>query len=102
MRPSHRLSVKFGTGDVSLEPNFTLSRWLGRMNGQLSFSWRRSGIGGRAEAEDGLEYDVALLYPWREWFLTFEGAGVTAASETACYAVPEVVRKAGKPLELLA
>ena len=90
-----------GAGDVSLEPTFTLSRWLGRMNGQLSFSWRRSGIGGRAEAEDGLEYDVALLYPWREWFLTFEGAGVTAASETAYYAVPELVWKPGKHLELL-
>src|SRR5437773_2768475 len=30
-----------------------------------------------------LEYGVALLYPWREWFLTFEGAGETAAGETA-------------------
>ena len=90
-----------GTGDVSLEPNFTLSRWLGRMNGQLSFSWRRSGIGGRAEAEDGLEYDVALLYPWREWFLTFEGAGETEAGDTAYYAVPELVWKPGKHLEVL-
>ena len=71
------------------------------MNGQLSFSWRRSAIGGRAEAEDELEYGVALLYPWREWFLTFEGAGQTEASETAYYAVPELVWKAGKHLELL-
>ena len=90
-----------GAGDVSFEPNFTLSRWLGRMNGQLSFSWRRSGIGGRAAADDDVAYDVALLYPWREWFLTFEGAGETAASETAYYAVPELVWKPGKHLELL-
>src|SRR5947199_4901300 len=83
-----------GAGDVSFEPNFTLSRWLGRMNGQLSFSWRRSGIGGRAAADD----DVALLYPWREWFLTFEGAGETEASATAYYAVPELVWKPGKHL----
>src|SRR5947207_2055199 len=86
---------------VFLEPTFTLSRWLGRMNGQLSFSWRRSRIGGRTEAEDDFEYDVALLYPWREWFLTFEGAGETAASAAAYYAVPELVWKPGKHLELL-
>ena len=55
---------------------------------------------GGAEADD-LEYDVALLYPWREWFLTFEGAGETAAGETAYYAVPELVWKPGKHLELL-
>src|SRR6266404_2566150 len=67
-----------GAGDVSLEPTFTLSRWLGRMNGQLSFSWRRSGIGGRAE-----------------------GAGETEAGDTAYYAVPELVWKPGKHLELL-
>jgi len=53
------------------------------------------------EALERKEYDVALLYPWREWFLTFEGAGVTAASETAYYAVPELVWKPGKHLELL-
>src|SRR5881296_932334 len=88
---------RLGAGDVSFGPNFTLSRWLGRMNGQLSFSWRRSGIGGRAAADD----DVALLYPWREWFLTFEGAGETEASATAYYAVPELVWKPGKHLELL-
>ena len=90
-----------GAGDVSFEPNFTLSRWLGRMNGQLSFSWRRSGIGGRAAADDDVAYDVALLYPWREWFLTFEGAGETEASATAYYAVPELVWKPRRHLELL-
>ena len=87
-----------GAGDVSLEPNFTLSRWLGRVNGQLSFAWRRSGIGGGAEADD-LEYGVALLYPWREWFLTFEGAGETKESETAYYAVPELVYGFESPVD---
>jgi hypothetical protein len=82
-----------GAGDVSAEPTFTPSRWLGRVNGQLSFSWRRSGIGGRAEAGDDFEYDVALLHPWHQWFLTFEGAGETQAGETAYYAVPELVWK---------
>src|SRR5207249_7180665 len=90
-----------GAGAVSLEPTFTLSRWLGRVNGQLSFSWRRSGIGGMAAAEDDLEYDVALLYPWRQWFLIFEGAGETEAGETAYYGVPELVWKPRKGLELL-
>ncbi len=90
-----------GTGDVSLEPTFTLSRWLGPVNGQLSFSWRRSGIGGRAETEDEFKYNVALLYPWRQWFLTFEGAGETEESETTYYAIPELVWKPGKYLELL-
>jgi len=55
---------------------------------------------GGAEADD-LEYDVALLYPWREWFLTFEGAGETKESETAYYAVPELVWKPRRHLELL-
>jgi len=96
---SHRKEL--GAGRVSLEPNFTLSQWLGHVNGQLSFSWRRSGIGGRAEAEDEFEYDVALLYPWREWFLTFEGAGETEESKTAYYAVPELVWKPRRHLELL-
>ena len=98
--PTGSWQKTLGAGDVSLEPNFTLSRWLGRVNGQLSFAWRRSGIGGGAEADD-LEYDVALLYPWREWFLTFEGAGETKESETAYYAVPELVWKPRRHLELL-
>ena len=55
---------------------------------------------GGAEADD-LEYGVALLYPWREWFLTFEGAGETKESETAYYAVPELVWKPRRHLELL-
>src|SRR5439155_25034825 len=40
-------------------------------------------------------------YPWREWFLTFEGAGETKESETAYYAVPELVWKPRRHLELL-
>src|SRR6266446_5498392 len=85
--------LDFRTRPLALDVGLTLGLPTG--------SRRRSGIGGRAEAEDGLEYDVALLYPWREWFLTFEGAGETAASETAYYAVPELVWKPGKHLELL-
>ena len=99
--PTGSRRKELGEGSVSLEPNFTLSRWIGRVNGQLSFSWRRSGIGGHSEAEDGFEYAVALLYPWRRWFLTCEGAGETEHGETAYYAVPELVWKPGKHLELL-
>jgi len=71
------------------------------MNGQLSFSWRRSVIGGRPVAEDGFEYGGALLYPWRHWFLIFEGAGETKENETAYYAVPELIWKPGRHIELL-
>ena len=99
--PTGSRPKELGEGSVSLEPTFTASRWLGRVNGQLGFAWRRSGIGGSGEARNEFEYDVALLYPWRHWFLTFEGAGETRDGETAYYAVPELVWKPGKHLELL-
>jgi len=94
--PTGSRRKELGTGDVSLEPNFTLGQWLGPMNGQLSFSWRRSVIGGRAVAEDEFDYGGALLYPWRHWFLIFEGAGETKESKTAYYAVPELIWKPGR------
>ena len=99
--PTGSRRKELGTGDVSLEPNFTLGQWLGPMNGQLSFSWRRSVIGERAVAKDEFDYGGALLYPWRHWFLIFEGAGETKESQTAYYAVPELIWKPGRHLELL-
>jgi hypothetical protein len=99
--PTGSRPKELGEGSVSLEPTFTASRWFGPVNGQLGFAWRRSGIGGKAAAESEFEYDVALLYPWRRWFVTFEGAGETRDGETAYYAVPELVWKPGKHLELL-
>ncbi len=99
--PTGSRRKELGTGDVSVEPTLTASQWFGRANGQLHLSWRRSGVAGRAEAEDEFEYTIALLYPWREWFLTFEAAGETEKSETAYYAVPELIWKPGKHLELL-
>jgi len=75
-----------GAGDVSPRAELHAQRWLGRVNGQLSFAWRRSGIVGGGDGRPRVRRRAphhARMVP------TFEGAGRRRESETAYYAVPE-------------
>ena len=84
-----------GEGRVSLESSFTASTWLGRVNAQANGSWRHA-FGSGAEPKDEGEYNVALVYPIRRWFLVLEGNGETTREGTKYYVTPEVVWKANR------
>ena len=81
-----------GEGRVSLEPSFTASTWLGGVNAQVNGSWRHA-FGSGAEPTDEGEYNVALVYPIRRWFLVLEGNGESSREGTKYYVTPELVWK---------
>jgi hypothetical protein len=89
-----------GEGRVNTNLSFTASAWLGPLDAQLNAGWHHAldNVGG--QPKDVAEYNVALVYPIREWFLVLEGNGESDREDTKYYVTPEVVWKPTDDFEL--
>jgi Putative MetA-pathway of phenol degradation len=88
-----------GDGRVSSELSFTASAWLGPVNAQINAGWHHALDNGGDEPEDEAEYNAALIYPLREWFLVLEGNGESNHESTKYYVTPEMIWKPTEHLE---
>lgn len=89
-----------GEGRTSSELSFTASAWLGPVDAQINAGWDHALDDGGDEPKDEAEYNVALVYPIREWFLVLEGNGESNHESTKYYVTPEVIWKPTEHLEL--
>jgi len=89
-----------GEGRLGVEPFFTASQWIGPVNVQLNAGWRRAVTNAGDEPKNEYEYNVALLYPIRQFFVVLEGNGETTSENTKYYVTPELIWKPSKQLEL--
>src|ERR1051326_1250251 len=89
--PTGDRSRDLGEGRVSIEPFFTASQWFGRVNAQLNFAWHRAVSSGGSEPNNDYEYNLAVVYPIRRWFLILEGNGETNRERTRYYVTPAIV-----------
>jgi len=89
-----------GEGHATSDLSFTASAWLGPVNGQVNAGWLRALENVHGETKDEAEYNVALIYPIREWFLVLEGNGESDRDGTKYYVTPEVIWKPTDRLEL--
>jgi hypothetical protein len=96
---SHRKDL--GEGQVSIEPFFTASRWFGKLNAQFNGGWQRTLTSGGEVPRDDFEYNIAILYPVRAWYLALEGNGETNRKRTKYYITPELIWKPRREVELL-
>jgi hypothetical protein len=87
-------------GRLSSELSFTASAWLGPVNAQANGGWRHVLDNVGDEPRDEGEYNVALVYPIRSWFLVLEGNGESDRESTEYYVTPEVIWKPLDRLEL--
>ena len=90
-----------GEGRLTLEPFFTASTWLGPFNVQLNGGWQRAVTDAGEEPRDDFEYNVAFVYPIRQWFLALEGNGESNHDRTLYYVTPELIWKPRKNVEFL-
>jgi hypothetical protein len=90
-----------GEGRLTLEPFFTASTWLGRVNAQLNCGWQRAVTNAGEEPHNAFKYNVAVLYPINRWFLVLEGDGESNRDGTTYYLTPELIWKPTKILQLL-
>jgi hypothetical protein len=89
-----------GEGRVSSDLSFTASAWLGAVNAQANAGWHHALDNVAAATKDEAEYNVALIYPIRAWFLVLEGNGETDRERTKYYVTPEVIWKPTEHWEL--
>jgi len=89
-----------GEGRVTSDLSFTASAWLGPLNAQLNAGWHHALDNVGDPDRDEAEYNVALIYPIRRWFLVLEGNGESNRDSTKYYVTPEVVWKPMEHLEL--
>src|SRR5262245_36789449 len=88
-----------GEGHAISDLSFTASAWLGPVNAQVNAGWHHALENVGSGIEDEAEYNVALIYPIRRWFLVLEGDGESNRENTKYYVTPEVVWKATDQLE---
>ena len=99
--PTGNQTRDLGEGRLMIEPFFTASQWLGPVNAQLNCGWQRAVTNGGDEPRDDFEYNIALVYPIRRWFLVLEGNGESNHQRTKYYVTPEVVWRPNKNLQFL-
>jgi hypothetical protein len=90
-----------GEGRLTLEPFFTAGTWLGPCNVQVNGGWARAITNSGEEPRDDFEYNVAILYPVKRWFIGLEGNGESTSEVTKYYVTPELIWRPMKNLELL-
>jgi hypothetical protein len=90
-----------GEGRLTLEPFLTASTWVGRCNVQVNGGWTRAVSNAGQEPRDDFEYNVAILYPVKRWYLVLEGNGDSTSAVTTYYVTPELIWRPMKNLELL-
>jgi hypothetical protein len=90
-----------GEGRLTLEPFFTASTWVGRCNVQVNGGWTRAVTNSGEEPRDDFEYNVAILYPVKRWYVVLEGNGESTSKVTKYYVTPELIWRPMKTLELL-
>jgi Putative MetA-pathway of phenol degradation len=98
--PTGDESNDLGEGRVRSDLSFTASAWLGPLDAQLNAGWHRALDGGGDGPEDEAEYNVALVYPIRDWFLVLEGNGESDREDTKYYVTPELIWKPIPSFEL--
>jgi len=89
-----------GEGRVSSELSFTASAWLGPVDAQINGAWLHALDNVGDEPKDEAEYNAALIYPIRDWFLVLEGNGESNHESTKYYVTPEIVWKPTEHFEL--
>jgi len=90
-----------GEGRLTLEPFFTASTWLGRVNVEFNGGWQWAVTNAGEEPHNAFEYNVAVLYPINRWFLVLEGDGESNRDSTTYYLTPELIWKPAKNLQFL-
>jgi hypothetical protein len=98
--PTGDQSNDLGEGRVSSDLSFTASMWLGPLDAQLNAGWHRALEGSGDQPENEAEYNVALIYPIRDWFLVLEGNGESDREDTKYYVTPELIWKTTRAFEL--
>jgi Putative MetA-pathway of phenol degradation len=81
---------ELGEGRLSLEPFFVAGQWIGPVNAQLHFAWRRAVTDAGTEPKDEYEYNLALIYPIERWYLIVEGDGESTTAGTKYYVTPGI------------
>jgi hypothetical protein len=99
--PTADRTHELGERRLTLEPFFTASTWLGRCNVQLNGGWTRAVTNSGDEPRDDFEYNVAILYPVKRWYVVLEGNGDSSSDVTTYYVTPELIWRPIKTLELL-
>jgi hypothetical protein len=90
-----------GEGQLTLEPFFTASMWLGRCNVQFNGGWTRAVTDSDEEPRNDFEYNVAILYPVKRWCMVLEANGESSSDVTTYYVTPELIWRPMKTVELL-
>jgi len=90
-----------GEGQLTLEPFFTASTWLGRCNVQFNGGWSRAVTHSDVGPRNDFEYNLAILYPMKHWYVVLEGNGESGSDATTYYVTPELIWRPIKTLELL-
>jgi hypothetical protein len=90
-----------GEGRLTLEPFLTASTWIGRCNVQVNSGWTRALTNSGEAPLDDFEYNAAILYPMKRWYVVLEGDGESSSAVTTYYITPELIWRPMKNLELL-
>jgi hypothetical protein len=99
--PTGDRTRELGEGRLALEPFFTASMWAGPCNVQVNAGWTRAVTNSGKEPRDDFEYNVAVLYPLKRWYIGVEGNGESSSEVTTYYVTPELIWRPMKNLELL-
>ncbi len=97
--PSGDHSQGLGDGRTRIEPSLIASQWLGPVNAELHVAWAHAIDGSADQSRDDLEYNLAVIVPYRQVWLVLEGNGESSGGETSYHLTPEIVWKASEHVQ---